>query len=172
MIPLLLFLLIKYFSQYIERLIDWSTLFPSEYVQLFLLQCQPVPDFHHFHFRLILYGLKITSPRTKACTQSLHPICVVPFLTQSLYVFLKMNKNTIGWSTVDPNKLYHVPKALRSSTILVKRLVVVLKVSIWKFWKCLFTILDCQIKAAKEYESCYIMQLSYYVLRGLIIFII
>ena len=128
MIPLLLLLLIKYFSQYIERLIDWSTLSPSEYVQLFFLKSLSVSNFHPFHFRLILYGLKITSPRTKACTQSLHPICVVPFLTQSLSVSLKMNKNTIGWSTVDPNKLYHVPKALKSSTILVKRLVVVLKV--------------------------------------------
>ena len=131
-----LFLLIRYFSQYFEILIDWSTLFPSEYVQLFLLQCQSVSNFHHFHFRLILYGLKITSPRTKACTQSLHPICVVPFLTQSLSVSLKMNKNTIGWSTVDPNKLYLVPRVLRSSTTLVKRLVVVLKVdfikSVWK----------------------------------------
>ena len=134
MIPLLLLLLIKYFSQYIERLIDWSTLFPSEYVQLFFLKSLSVSNFHPFHFRLILYGLKITSLRTKACTQSLHPICVVPFLTQSLFVSLKMNKNTIGWSTVDPSKLYHVPKALKSSTTLVKRLVVVLKVSTYIFY--------------------------------------
>ena len=45
-----------------------------------------------------------------------------------------MNKSMIGWFTVGPNKLYHVLKALKSSTTLVKRLVVVLKVSTYIFF--------------------------------------
>ena len=97
------------------------------------------------HFRLILFGLKITSPRTKACTPSPHLICVDLFLTQSLSVSLKMNKNTIGWSTVGPNKSFLVPKASKSFTILAKKLVVVLKVS----FRCYSIVLDiwfCSLK--------------------------
>ena len=73
--------------------------------------------------RLTPYGSPTTSPKTRAFTLSLPPICAVPFRILSLYVSLRMNKSTIGWSTVDPSKLCPGPRDSRNSTTPAKKLV-------------------------------------------------